>query len=204
MSKSIAELNNAKFSKWLEDKQVHIIDSDLIQLTESIHINAKPIIFKENYLNKYREQELITHTIVVKPCQDGYSLVMGYRWLMLAKALNKPVNAVIVGEYMNHYKFMDRVGLIEERDFKCPDDTEMIYPIHKIKIPQYMLKSNFSLLKFAKFGDYFVKNGCVDTAITVKQDRYNKSRVVLKNGYIRYNVLKVNGIKYIPIKFIEE
>jgi hypothetical protein len=203
MSKSIAELNNAKFNRWLEDKQIHTIDSNLIQLTESIHINAKEITFKEKYLNKYSNHGAITRTIVVKPCQNGYSLVMGYRWLMLAKALNKPVNAVIVGEYMNHYKFMDRIGLIEE-NIKVPDDTEMIYPVHKIKIPKYMLNSNFSLLKFAKFGDYFVKNGCVDTAITVKQDKYNKSRVVLKNGYIRYNVLKASGVKYIPVKFIEE
>jgi hypothetical protein len=202
MSKSIAELNNAKFNKWLEGKQIHTIDSNLIQLTEPIHINAKEITFKEKYLNKYREQESITRTIVVKPCQNGYSLVSGYRWLMLAKALNKPVNAIIVGEYMNHYKFMDRVGLVEDREFKCPDDTQMIYPIHKIKIPRYFRNSIPSVEKVTKYNNYLVNNGCVDKAIVVKQDKYNKSKVVLQDSWIRMKLLIEKGEKYIPVKFI--
>lgn len=89
-----------------------------------------------------------------------------------------------------------------------PSDTEAVIDIEKIIIPSDFEKSHPSPKKIATYTERYKLNGMVDIAITVEQNKFKFGSVicigntyVLKDGYIRYLILKQNGISEVPVRF---
>ena len=88
-----------------------------------------------------------------------------------------------------------------------PPDTEEVINIEDIIVPNKFKNSHPNPKKIATYTERYELNGMVDIAITVRQqmnlagDTFTKELYVLKDGYIRYLILKQNGIDEIPVKF---
>ena len=95
----------------------------------------------------------------------------------------------------------------EKSRINYPPDTEDVINIKDIIIPNEFKNSHPSLKKIATYTERYELNGMVDIAITVRQrmnlagDTFVKELYVLKDGYIRYLILKQNGINEVPVRF---
>lgn len=202
MKNQIAQLNQAKFRSWTEGKTVEVIDQKYIELTEKIHIDSKPINVS-NLLIMFQDEEFVNRTIVVKKYKDRYSLIVGLRWLKVAKALNIPITCIVVGWKYNHQRFVKKIGLIENsaEDIKVPEGTEFLYPVGRVKIAAFLKKHCPNGAKYQKQEDFYLKNQVVDKPITVIRNGQDKNGVVVVDEYIRFLVLVKHGVKNIPVKF---
>ena len=92
-------------------------------------------------------------------------------------------------------------------EFNWHSDTEKIINIEDIIVPNKFKNSHPSPKKIKTYTERYEMNGMVDIAITVRQqmncggDTFVKEKYVLKDGYIRYLILKQNGISDVPVKF---
>ncbi len=202
MKKQLIQLNQAKFKSWTEGKTVEVIDQKYIDLTEQIHICSKPINIKKLLL-MFQDKEFVNRTIIVKKYKDRYSLVVGLRWLKVAKALNIPITCIVIGWKYNHQRFVKKVGLIENsvEDIKVPEGTEFLYPVGKVKIAAYLKECSPNGEKYKKKEEFYLKNQVIDKPITVIRNSQDKNGVVVVDEYIRFLVLVKHGVKNIPIKF---
>jgi hypothetical protein len=202
MNKQIAQLNQAKFKSWAEGKTVEVIDQKYIDLTEKIHIDSKPINIKKLLL-LFQDKELVNRTIIVKKYKDRYSLVVGLRWLKVAKALNIPITCIVVGWKYNHQRFVKKIGLIEGslEEIKVPEGTEFLYPVGRVKIAAFLKKHCPNGAKYNKKEEYYLQNQVIDKPITVIRNSQDKNGVVVVDEYIRFLVLVKHGVKNIPVKF---
>ena len=88
-----------------------------------------------------------------------------------------------------------------------PPDTEEVINIEDIIVPNKFKNSHPSPMKIKTYTERYEMNGMVDIAITVRQqmncggDTFVKEKYVLKDGYIRYLILKKNGIRDVTVKF---
>ena len=83
-----------------------------------------------------------------------------------------------------------------------PPDTEEIINIKEIIVPSIIQNSCPNANKVINYTKRFEQNGMVDEAITVKKTNlFGTDCYILTNGYIRYLILKQNGISEIPVKF---
>lgn len=83
-----------------------------------------------------------------------------------------------------------------------PPDTEEIINIKEIIVPCEIKNSSPNVNKVIKYTKRYEMNGMVDEAITVKKTNlFGTDCYILTNGYIRYLILKQNGISEIPVKF---
>ena len=88
-----------------------------------------------------------------------------------------------------------------------PPDTEEIINIEDIIVPNKFKRSRPNRQKTITYTERYEMNNMVDTAITVRQqtnlaeDAFVKEKYILKDGYIRYLILKQNGISDVPVKF---
>lgn len=201
MKNQIVQLNQAKFKSWTEGKIAEIIDQKYILLTEKIHINSGYINIKK-LLTMFQDKELVDRTIVVRKLGGRYSLIMGLRWLMVARKLNLPITCIVVGEKYNHQRFMKKVGLIEKEaeNIKVPEGTEFLYPVGKVKIAAFLKKHCPNGAKYQKQEKYYLENQVVDKPITVIRNSQDKNGVVVVDEYTRFLVLVKHGVKNIPVK----
>ena len=90
----------------------------------------------------------------------------------------------------------------EREKVNYPPDTEEINNIEKIFITKEFRKSYPSPKKIIEYTSRFEQNGMIDKAIVVKKDIvFGKEKYILTDGYIRYLILKQNGIGEVPVKF---
>ena len=89
---------------------------------------------------------------------------------------------------------------------KVPEGTDYIIDIENIIVPKKLLYSRPRKTKYNTYFDLFKKYGCIDKPILVARDNtYRDSPfVVLKDQYIRWLICKNNGIKQVPVRFVEE
>jgi hypothetical protein len=202
MKKQLIQLNQAKFKSWTEGKTVEIIDQKYIVLTEKIHLCSKPINIKK-LLFLFKDQEFVNRTIIVKKYKDRYSLVVGLKWLQIAKTLNIPITCIVIGEKYNHQRFVKKIGLIEGslEDIKVPEGTDLLYPVGKVKLAAFLKKHCPNGAKYQKQEKYYLENQVVDKPITVIRNSFDKNSVTVVDEYTRFLVLVKHGVKNIPVKF---
>lgn len=198
MNYKIKNYNKISLKKWIEKQNiVTIINSKDIILTEEIHLNAKEIDLQKN-LGKYVNKNVIDKIIIVKKIETNkYSLLLGLKSFLIAKALNKPVNAVILENGYTREQLIKELPLIDN-SYKAPKDTESFCKIEDIIIPERFLKSTPHKVKVDYYKNFYKKSNCIDKSITVIK---NKGKYILVNGYIRYKVLKELNNDIVPIKF---
>ena len=83
-----------------------------------------------------------------------------------------------------------------------PPDTEEIINIKEIIVPCEIQRSYPNPKKLIEYTKRFEQRGMIDTSITIKKDIvFGTECYILTNGYIRYLILKQNGIDEVPVKF---
>ena len=89
---------------------------------------------------------------------------------------------------------------------KVPEGTDCLIDIENIIVSKVLLYSRPRKTKYNTYFDLFRKNGYIDKPILVKRDNTysNSPFVVLKDQYIRWLICKNNGVKQVPVKFVEE
>ena len=93
---------------------------------------------------------------------------------------------------------------INEKKVKAnyPPDTEEVIDIKNIIVPNDIQRSYPSPKKLIEYTKRFEQRGMIDTSITIKKDIvFGTECYILTNGYIRYLILKQNGISDVPVKF---
>ena len=95
-------------------------------------------------------------------------------------------------------------GMLKEGKSRLnyPPDTEDVINIKKIIVPCEIQRSYPNPKKLIEYTKRFEQRGMIDTAITIKKDIvFGTECYILTNGYIRYLILKQNGIDEVPVKF---
>ena len=93
----------------------------------------------------------------------------------------------------------------EKGKVNYPPDTEEINNIEKIFITKEFRKSYPSPKKIIEYTKRYEQTGMIDKAIVVKKDIvFGKEKYILTDGYIRFLILKQNGITQVPVKFEKE
>lgn len=199
----ITDANNKRIREWKEGRQVYYIHSSRIKVVENVHLKSSDLEL-EGVLEEKKDKDAIDNTIVVRPCGEGmFSLVMGVKWLTVAKLLNKLIACVVVNEYVSYSVLKNRIGLISS-SYSFPRDTKDIVPMSKILIPKLYIQSTPPDFKMEMCRDYFVRRGKLDKSVTVVPSVKREGYYILKDEYIRYLILKELKIENIPIKFLVE
>lgn len=198
MDKLISKINNVKLSNWKNKRVSVVLDSSDIIITEPIHKSTKGVDFN-GIMYKYQHKDIIDNVIIVRPYNGEYSLVMGIKWLIIAKLLNKPIECIIVGKNFKHKQLFERVGMIKD-DYKYPIGTEDIIDIQSILIPKAFkrIKSRPARVKYEKYENYYKLNGVINKPISVK---VIDNKIILTDQYVRYLILKTKGERHVPIKY---
>lgn len=207
MNKIVSKVNNERLLKWKENQEIITLNPNQVIISEDIHIKAKGIKFDKE-IKKYQDKDLIDKRIVIRPIEVNennldrqYTLVMGLKGLVVAKALNKSITCIVVDRDIDFKQFKSKIGMLGNY-FKVPEGTENILNINDIEIPVDFLNSHPSKWKFEKYKKDYLKNKCLDKPITIKKNSNNK--LELSDGYIRYLIFKKMSIKNIPVKYERE
>lgn len=205
MNKIVARVNNQRLKNWKENQVIYQINSNKIDIIENIHINGMKKIKINKIIDKFKDAEIINKIIIVKykSNKSRYNLVMGLKWLMIAKELSKSINCVIINEEYNFKKFRQEIGLLGNY-FKIPKDTEDIIELKNIVVPDSFENSHPHRYKINQYTKYFNKNKCLDKPVLVEKGIVNGQEYVkLVDQYIRYLIFKKKGIKNIPVRYIK-
>ena len=94
------------------------------------------------------------------------------------------------------------ISALYEFILKRPYGTEIIVDVElsRIKVPVSFKKHPPKSWKMENVREFYNIHGFVDSPITVYYDVFGE--YVLMDGYTRYLVLMENGVKKIPIKFV--
>lgn len=202
-TKSIVQLNADKLNLWKDGKEVVYLDPNKIEINEPIHMKCKRININKNTVEKLKDKPQLHKSIIVKQLDaDRYSLVMGIKNLVVAKELNKPIACIIVKPNTTYNKLSKRIGLDVGLDFKVPEGTELIYPMHKVRVSK-AIQSKPGKKKYDLYEQYYKENGCIDKPISVVKNPQDRNGVFVVDGLIRYLILRNNGVKHIPVQFVE-
>jgi len=209
MNKIVSKVNNERLLKWKEDKKIVTLNPNQITISEEIHIKASNLKFDKE-VKRYQDKDLLDKKIIVRPIDIDennsdrqFTLVMGLRGLVVAKALNKSITCIIVDNDIDFKQFKSKIGMLGNY-FKVPEGTEDILNINDIEIPVEFSNSHPSRWKFKKYKEDYLKNKCLDKPITVKKNNNTNNKFKLNNGYIRYLIFKTMGIKNVPVKYERE
>ena len=83
-----------------------------------------------------------------------------------------------------------------------PADTEKVINIKDIIVLREFQDTKPNPNKLIEYTSRFEQNGMIDKAIVVRKEIvFDKEKYILTNGYIRYLILKQNGINEVPVKF---
>lgn len=111
---------------------------------------------------------------------------------------------------LEKFKGLKLLFIQEEKEvipkIKVPEGTDCLIDIENIIVSEMLLYSRPRKTKYDTYFELFKKNGYIDKPISVARDNtYSDSPfVVLKNQYIRWLICKNNGIKQVPVRFVEE
>lgn len=196
----INELNNKRLQEWKESQETVILKAEDIIITEPIHTRAEQINFN-SIMVKYKSKQKMDKVIVIRKIKktEQYRLVMGLKWLTIAKLLNLPVTCIVVKSGTTHSKLRDKVGLVDE-DYKIPEGTEELVPLNKVKVAEVLARTIPSRRKYEKHRNYFLENNCIDRPITVIKGK-SEDEVIVVDEYIRFLILARRGVNYIPVRF---
>ena len=208
MKNQTLNLDQANYKNWASSKTSEVIDQKNILLTEKIHTHSNYINLKD-LLATFKDDELISKTIVVRKLKergykDKYSLIAGLKWLKIARALDKPINCIVLGARCNRTKFINIIGKAPgkiEEAIKIPEGTDELYPIGKVKIAAFLKKHSPNGVKYQRQEEFYLQNQVIDRPITVIRNNQDKNGVIIVDEYTRYLVLVKHGIKNIPVKF---
>jgi hypothetical protein len=199
----LSKVNNKRIKLWKEGRERVYIDSAKIKLTEDIHLKQREVDFC-SLLEKHKDDKEIKRSIIIRPVsEDEFALVMGFKWLAVAKILNLQIACILVKKNVTHIRLRREMGLLNY-DFSVPKNTEEIIPLCSVLIPKSFENSEISSFKMEICRDYFVRKGRMDKPITVSPSKKRKGYYILKDDYIRYLIMREFGINNIPIKFLKE
>ena len=87
--------------------------------------------------------------------------------------------------------------------FKVPKDTDDIWDIKNIIVPDYLRNSHPSPKKVTTYTNACKELGCLDKPLTVTKDTSypNSPFVILTDGYIRWIIADRAGYKKVPIRW---
>lgn len=205
MNKIVAKVNNKRLQLWKESQSICVIDSNRIDIVENIHKKGIKCIKIDKYIDIYKGKEIINKCIIVKYNinNDKYELVMGLKWLMIAKGLNKSINCIVVNNEYNYNKLIKEIGILGYY-FKVPQETEDILKLKDITIPDSFKNSHPHRYKINQYTKYFDKYKCLDKPVLVEKGIVNGQEYIkLVDQYIRYLIFKKKGIKNIPVKYVK-
>ena len=206
MNKIVAKVNNERLKKWKENQaEICVIDSNRIDIVEDVHKNGIRYIKIDNIIDKFKDEEIINKNIIVKYNinNNKYELIMGLKWLMIAKELNKPINCIVVSDTYTHKKLFKEIGILGYY-FKIPKETEDILKLKDITIPDSFKNSYPSKHKINQYTKYFNKYRCLDKPVSVEKGIVNGQEYIkLVDQYIRCLIFKKKGIKNIPVKYVK-
>ena len=207
MKTQITQLNQDGFKKWIEGKESEVINQENILLTEEIHTHSKYINISK-LVEKFQDKDSIDKVIIVRRLKergykDRYSLITGIKWLKVARALDKPINCIVLGARCTRPKFIELVmkGTGVKEEIKVPEGTEFLYSVGRVKIAAYLKKCCPNGAKYNKKEEYYLQNQVIDKPITVIRNGQDKNDVVVVDEYIRFLILVKHDVKNIPVKF---
>jgi len=209
MKNQTAQLDLKKYKSWKEGKVIEVIDQKNILLTEPIHTHSNYIDIRK-LVEVFKDKDIIDKTIVVRVLKgrgymNKYSLIVGLKWLKIARALDKPINCIVQGVRCNRPKFVKMVNKFDaevRKDNKVPEGTDFLYPVGRVKIAAFLRKHCPNGAKYQKQETFYLENQVVDKPITVIRSSQDKNGVVVVDEYTRYLVLVKHGIKNIPVRFL--
>ena len=104
--------------------------------------------------------------------------------------------------FLNLTKGISGEGKSRLKGLKYPLDTEEVIDIKDIIVPYEIQHSKPNVHKVIEYTKRFEQIGTIDTAVTIsKRIIFGTEHYVLTNGYIRFLILKQNGIDEVPVKF---
>ena len=206
MNKLVAKVNNERLKKWKENQaEICVIDSNRIDIVEDVHKNGIRYIKIDKFINKFKDEEIINKSIIVKYNinTDRYELIMGLKWLLIAKELNKPINCIIIKDIYNSKKLKKEIGILGYY-FKVPEGTDDVIKLEDIVVPNIFKDSHPRRYKINQYTRYFNEHKCLDKPVSVEKGIVNgQGYVKLVDQYIRYLIFKKKGIKNIPVKYVK-
>ena len=205
MNGNVTNINNKRLSNWKATQVVQKINEDQIVIVEELHIRGKDRINLNKTIERFKDKNIIDKKIVIKSINNNkYALVMGLKWLLIARELKKPLTCIIVDASYTHRKLIEEIGLLGYY-FKVPKHTEDILNLRDIRVPRIFKKSKPKEYKINKYKRYFKEHKCLDKPITVQKNSDNgKKYILLTDGYIRYLIFKRKGIVNIPVRYAKE
>ena len=97
--------------------------------------------------------------------------------------------------FLNLTKGISGEGKSRLKGLKYPLDTEEIIDIKDIIVPYEIQHSKPNVHKVIEYTKRFEQSGTIDKAVTIsKRVIFGTEHYVLTNGYVRYLILKQNGI----------
>lgn len=205
MNKIVTKVNDQRLKQWRKNQAVCVIDSNRTDIIEDVHKNGMKNIKIDKFIDKFKDEEIINKSIIVKYniYKDRYELIMGLKWLLIAKELNKPINCIIVSDMYTHKKFKEEIGILGYY-FKVPKETDDVIKLEDIVVPNIFKDSHPRRYKINQYTRYFNEHKCLDKPVSVEKGIVNGQEYVkLVDQYIRYLIFKKKGIKNIPIKYIK-
>jgi hypothetical protein len=104
---------------------------------------------------------------------------------------------------LEKFKGLKLLFISQEDKPKCPPDTEEVVDFSKIYITKDFRMSYPSPQKIIQYSKDYQANGMIDKAIVVSKGTVdNQERYILRDGYIRYLILRQEGINNIPVRLI--
>lgn len=207
MNKIVAKVNNKRLQSWKESQSICIIDSNRIDIVENIHKRGieHNHVKIDKYIDIYKDKETIDKSIMVKYNinTNRYELIMGLKWLMIAKELNKSINCIVISNNYNYNKLIKEIGILGYY-FKVPQETEDILKLKDITVSDSFANSHPGRYKINQYTKYFNEYRCLDKPISVEKGLVNGQEYIkLVDQYIRYLIFKKRGIKNIPVKYVK-
>lgn len=206
MNENIININNKRLSNWKATQVVQKINEDQIVIIESLHIKGIDRINLDKIIEKFKDKDIIDKKIVIRPINnnDRYALVMGLKWLLLARELKKSLTCIIVDTSYTHRKLVKEIGLLGYY-FKVPNNTEDILNLRDIHISKSFKNTKPQKYKINKYRNYFNEHKCLDKPVVVQKKNVDgKEYMLLTDGYIRYLIFKKKGIVNIPVRYAKE
>ncbi|MFC0903743.1 hypothetical protein ACFHWD_03445 [Clostridium sp. MT-14] len=205
MNMTVININNKRLLNWKSTQVVQKINEEQIVIVEELHIKGKGHISLTKVIEKFKDKDIIDKRIVIRPINnDKYALVMGLKWLLLARELKKPLTCIIVDTSYTHRKLVKEIGLLGYY-FKVPNNTEDILNLRDIHISKSFKNTKPQKYKINKYRNYFNEHKCLDKPVVVQKKNVDgKEYMLLTDGYIRYLIFKKKGIVNIPVRYAKE
>ena len=104
--------------------------------------------------------------------------------------------------FLNLTKGISGEGKSRLTGLKYPLDTEEVIDVKDIIVLREFQDTKPNPKKLIEYTSRFEQNGMIDKAIVVRKEIvFDKQKYILVDNYIRWLILKQNGINDVPVKF---